>query len=194
MGDKRNRTKALIISKSLPLFGQKGFTQVTMKDVCEATGMSRGGLYSHFASTIDIFEEILKCITHNDAMEFTQGIREGKSAVEMLDIALESMESELIRSDNSLERAIYEFAAGVDKEFMQELNKKAEEKWKSLIEYGIIRKEFKEVDIDGITGSILYIYQGIRMWGSIVDMRPEMITAVIKNIRNQLVTEVNNEY
>lgn len=194
MGDKRERTKAMIISKSLPLFSQKGFAKVTMKDICDATGMSRGGLYSHFSSTIEIFEEILKFITQNDSMEFARGICEERPAVEMLDNALESMESELIDSDSTLERAIYEFAIGVDKDFMQELNYKAEEKWKSLIEYGISRGEFKEVDIDGVIGIILYVYQGIRMWSDIVDMRPVTIKAVLKNIRNQLVMEENNEY
>ena len=82
----------------------------------------------------------------------------------------------------------------IHKDFMQELNYKAEEKWKSLIEYGISRGEFKEVDIDGVIGIILYVYQGIRMWSDIVDMRPVTIKAVLKNIRNQLVMEENNEY
>lgn len=193
MGDKRERTKAMIIHESLQLFGQKGFTRVTMKDICEATGMSRGGLYSHFASTTEIFEEILNGVTQNDSMDFAKGILEEKSAVEMLDQALESMESELILSDNTLERAIYEFAMGVDRDFMQELNSKAEAKWKSLIEYGIGRGEFENVDTDGIVGIILYVYQGIRMWSDIVDMRRSTVTAVLKNIRNQLVAENRNE-
>lgn len=187
MGDKKERTKAIIIDKSWELFTQKGFTQVTMKDVCEATGLSRGGLYSHFSSTAQIFEEILSSITQNDAMNFVQGIEEEKSAVEMLDQALASMEEELMDADDSLSRAIYEFAAGVDQDFMQKLNRRAEDKWRALIEYGIYRGEFRQVDITGIVGTILYVYQGIRMWNNIVDMKPEVIKAVIKNIRDQLV-------
>lgn len=187
MGDKKDRTKAVIINKSWELFTQKGFAQVTMKDVCEVTGMSRGGLYSHFSSTAQIFEEILSGITQNDAMNFVQGIEEEKSAIEMLDQALERMEAELMNTDDSLSRAIYEFAAGVNQDFMQELNRKAEDKWRALIEYGIYRGEFRQVDVVGIIGMILYVYQGIRMWNNIVDMKPEVIKAVMKNIRDQLV-------
>lgn len=34
---------------------QKGFTAVTMSDLCDASGLSRGGLYRHFSSTKDVF-------------------------------------------------------------------------------------------------------------------------------------------
>ena len=37
-----------------------GFKQVTMKDICEATQLSRGGLYSHFSSTGEVFKALLE--------------------------------------------------------------------------------------------------------------------------------------
>lgn len=40
------------------LFAREGFNKITMKDICEATGMSRGGLYSHFGSTREVFDSI----------------------------------------------------------------------------------------------------------------------------------------
>ena len=40
-----------------------GFKQVTMKEICTATGMSRGGLYSHFSSTAQVFEALLEKMT-----------------------------------------------------------------------------------------------------------------------------------
>ena len=42
MATKRERTRESIIKESCTLFAGKGFKQVTMKDVCEITGMSRG--------------------------------------------------------------------------------------------------------------------------------------------------------
>ena len=39
------QTRERIKKKSLALFSQKGFKEVTMKDICEITGLSRGGLY-----------------------------------------------------------------------------------------------------------------------------------------------------
>ena len=42
MNSKKERTRELILNKSYELFAKNGFKQITMKDVCEATGLSRG--------------------------------------------------------------------------------------------------------------------------------------------------------
>ena len=70
MSGKKERTREMIISTSYGLFAKYGFNKITMKDVCEATGMSRGGLYSHFSSTKDLFEAILVKINQKDEMDF----------------------------------------------------------------------------------------------------------------------------
>ena len=67
MVTKGEQTRDFILKKSYALFVRKGFKSVTMKDVCEITGMSRGGLYSHFSSTGEIFEAILKGMTQKGA-------------------------------------------------------------------------------------------------------------------------------
>ncbi|MBP3296681.1 MAG: helix-turn-helix transcriptional regulator, partial [Lachnospiraceae bacterium] len=67
---KGEKTRESIIDASYALFALKGFKQVTMKDVCEATGMSRGGLYSHFSATDQLFEAVLEKITEKSAMDF----------------------------------------------------------------------------------------------------------------------------
>lgn len=59
MGQKGEETKAAIRKAALVLFIQKGFKDVTMKDICEATGHSRGGLYMHYGSTKQVFAEII---------------------------------------------------------------------------------------------------------------------------------------
>ena len=45
MSAKGDKTKELICSEAYKLFAEKGFKEVTMKDICEKTGLSRGGLY-----------------------------------------------------------------------------------------------------------------------------------------------------
>ena len=39
---------------------EKGYKQVTMKDIVDACGISRGGLYLYFQNTGEVFEEVLK--------------------------------------------------------------------------------------------------------------------------------------
>ena len=69
MANKGEKTREMILARAYKLFAEKGFKQVTMKDVCEVTNMSRGGLYSHFSSTGELFEALLEVITQNDEMD-----------------------------------------------------------------------------------------------------------------------------
>ena len=47
MSKKGSETKRLIKEQAYKLFAIRGFKDVTMKDICEITGLSRGGLYRH---------------------------------------------------------------------------------------------------------------------------------------------------
>lgn len=57
---KGSETKRLIKEQAYKLFAIRGFKDVTMKDICEITGLSRGGLYRHYDSTDQIFSEIIE--------------------------------------------------------------------------------------------------------------------------------------
>ena len=59
MGKKGLKTKETIRQQAYRLFAEKGFKAVTMTDICEKTGLSRGGLYRYYAGTEQIFLEIL---------------------------------------------------------------------------------------------------------------------------------------
>ena len=63
MSSRGDRTKQDIREKAYQLFAQKGFKEVTMKDICELTGLSRGGLYRHYESTEQIFLEIVNAFS-----------------------------------------------------------------------------------------------------------------------------------
>ena len=93
MISKKERTRESILDTAYELFARDGFNKVTMKDICEATGMSRGGLYSHFGSTRELFEAILEKINQKDEMNFQKEIEDGMSATDILDRALVLMRS-----------------------------------------------------------------------------------------------------
>ena len=79
MGKKGEETKSLIKQKAYHLFSQKGFKEVTMKDICQATGLSRGGLYRHYESTEQIFSEILDSfldVQNRDFMREINNVRQ----------------------------------------------------------------------------------------------------------------------
>ena len=189
MPTKRERTRISILNAAYPLFAEKGFKQVTMKDVCEVTGMSRGGLYSHFSGTDKLFEALLEHITETDAMDFSSETEKGTSAVKILEGALRQMENEMKHPEDSLSIAMYEYAETVDADMMDHYNRIAVEKWTGLIHYGIDRGEFCEVDVREIVNIILYSYQGVRMWNRIIAMKPETFHSIVTFIKKQLIGE-----
>ncbi len=186
MATKGEQTRDFILKKSCELFAGKGFKQVTMKDVCEITGMSRGGLYSHFSSTKEIFEAILKDMTQKDQLDFQGEIKKGFSAVTIMDNALNLLEKEMGDSDASLSEAMYEYSETVGSDMMAELNEISVKNWSALIRYGIKTGEFNEVDVSEIVSILLYSYQGIRMWSRIIPVSSKTIRSVVMNIKRQL--------
>ncbi len=186
MGNKKEQTREMILDASYPLFAKDGFNKITMKDICEATGLSRGGLYSHFSGTGEIFEAILSKLNEKDEMDFQKEMDEKKSAPEILERALSLMEYEMKHSEDSLSLAMYEYAGTVSEDVMGQFTETGEKKWTDLINYGIRRKEFKKVDVHEIVSIILYAYQGVRMWSRIIKMTNGTFHAVTEHIRKQL--------
>ena len=163
-----------------------------MKDICEATNLSRGGLYSHFSSTRELFEAILEKINQKDEMNFQEEMERGVSATQILQNALVLMEDEMNHPEDSLSLAMYEYAGSVETDLMDHFNKIGEDKWTALIEYGITRGEFRNVNVCEIVNIILYAYQGVRMWSRIVTMTSETFESITSHIKNQLLKEENN--
>lgn len=187
MSDKKDKTREHILQVSYPLFAEKGFKQISMKDICQVSGMSRGGLYSHFSSTAQIFEEILKQITSSTTLDFQSQIANGVSATDILKKSFKQLEKEMLSPSDSLSLAIFEYSQTVDSALIQKLNKEAEEKWSSLFRYGIKKGEFlAEADIQALVNTLLYAYQGIRLWQRITPLSSKSVKSILRNIEKQL--------
>ena len=189
MAGKAEKTREYILDEAFKLFCEKGFKQVTMKDICEITGMSRGGLYSHFASTSEVFEALLERIATKDSMDFEKEIKAGTPARKILKNALSQMETEIKNPEESLSIAMYEYADSTDSNVMVAMNKNAVKRWTSLINYGIKSGEFEKVNVSEIVNVILFSYQGIRMWSRIAPLETKTYKSVLKHIEKQLISE-----
>lgn len=107
---KSEKTKSMILEKATELFTQKGYSAVTMKDVCEATGISRGGLYRHFGSTGEMLALIIREEQQNADNELRKCLAEGKSALQILDALIETHTRFLLSSKSALELAANQYA------------------------------------------------------------------------------------
>lgn len=187
MGVKGDKTKQLICSEAYKLFAKKGFKTVTMKDICESTGLSRGGLYRHFESTEQIFMEIISEFTNRQQNEFREKINENISAVSILNNILTKYEEEMLNSEDSLSIAICEFFSSEnisrDKNLIECQYLFSKQMWVELIEYGISKDEFKKVDAEAVFDLIVFSYQGVRLYGRLMNIDTETPGRIIKEIK-----------
>lgn len=115
MSSRGDAAKVRILQSAQALFSQKGYCAVTMQDVCEATGFSRGGLYRHYSSCEDIFVDI---ILQEQAYAYSE-LQRAKA----LDVGPERIMRHYLRSrmrilsqaGNTFDVAVSEFAANSEK-------------------------------------------------------------------------------
>ncbi len=55
-----NETKQKILDVSLDLFSQKGFSAVSIRDICKSVGIKESSVYYHFKNKQSIFNELLQ--------------------------------------------------------------------------------------------------------------------------------------
>lgn len=196
MNKRGNETRRLILNNAYGLFAKKGFKEVTMKDICDCTGLSRGGLYRHYDSTKQIFAEILKELLQNQEDEFSEKINHHESAVSILESVLQRYQMEMLDSGNSLSIAIYEFyslpqeKSGSNALLHQYLLSK--EMWSRLIQYGMDRKEFRQVDIPAVFDMIVFSYQGVRMYSRLMPLDRDIPCRITGQIKALLLPSVNS--
>ena len=194
MENKRGKeTRQLIKKYSFALFAEKGFKQVTMKDICEVTKLSRGGLYCHYGSTQDIFKEILNDMMSQQENTFSKKISQNLPAKEILNDVLKIYEEEILDSQSSLSLAIYEyFSIKENAETQNELYMQylwSLNVWKELIEYGIKKDEFNNVDFLSVFNLIIFSYQGVRMYSKLMPIDETIPKRIIEQIKKILIKE-----
>lgn len=191
MSKKGDMTKATIRKAALLLFVQKGFKDVTMKDICEATGLSRGGLYLHYGSTKQIFSDIINEIMSGLENEVTVKMENGQSATYILDELLDRYQTEMLDRSGSLGLAFYEYYSSIplsDDNAMLKQYYISKSMLCNLIQYGISKGEFKQVNIKAVVDLLLFSYQGVRMLSNIMPLDDDKISIdMISEIRTMLV-------
>ncbi len=193
MTNKRGEeTRQLIKKSACSLFAGKGFKQVTMKDICEAANLSRGGLYCHYGSTREIFREIINDFMIQQGDSFSEKIEHQLSAKEILNEVLEKYKNEMLDSQSSLSLALYEYFSIDNTETRNELCAQytaSFNAWQTLLEYGIKNGEFHHVDIKSVFDLIIFSYQGVRMYSKIMPIDEDIPQRIIDQIKKIIVKE-----
>ena len=190
MGKKSEETKRRIREGACALFAKKGFKNVTMKDICEETGLSRGGLYRYYESTYQIFSDIADELMSAQDHELWDQMEREVPAPRILDRILERYRQEMLDSGASLSVAIYEFhsehAQDGGENMLQQQYRASAEMWEAFIDYGIRRGEFREVNGKEVADILIFAYQGVRMYSTILPLEEEIPRRIVEHVKKVL--------
>ncbi len=167
MSDKSVQKQKYIIETARTVFMEKGFKEVTMKDIVEACGISRGGLYLYFQNTAELFQAVLK-LEHEDTDDVFDGnIPKEATPGDILALFLKEQKRELLNKKPSLNMAIYEYFFKTKVPTKDNLLKKQFDGGvyviERLIEAGTKTGEFYCEDPRGAARNIMYVLEGLKI-------------------------------
>ncbi len=196
MSEKSAQKRNLILENAKNVFVERGFKNVTMKDIIEASGISRGGLYLYFSSTKEIFLEVLKREATQDDNVFSENFTEETTAADILYLFLQEQKKELFRKKDNLTVAIYEYyfgesAQGKGKELKKQFDK-ATKIVAKLIEAGVEEEVFYCEDCMGAALNIMYAFEGMKVASKTMGIKEAMVDKEIEYILGQL--EITKEF
>ena len=190
MGEKSVQKRKFILETARKVFVDKGFKKVTMKDIVEACEISRGGLYLYFDNTSQIFLEVMKLESQEADDVFSDSITEDATAADILLLFLQEQKKELLRKNDTLTQAIYEFY------FQNQLGKKdnilkrqfdsAVKIIEKLIETGTDNGESYCEDCKGTARNIMFVLEGLKISAQTIGITAEAVDREILFILKSL--------
>lgn len=193
MGEKSVQKKRYILETARKVFVEKGFKKVTMKDIVEACNISRGGLYLYFDSTSKIFLEVMKLESEEADDVFSDRITEDATAADILILFLEEQKKELLRKQDTLTQATYEFYFETQPEKKDNVLKKqfdsASKVIEKLIEIGVENEEFYCEDCREAARNIMFVLEGLKICAQTIGITADTVDREIAYILRSLGVE-----
>ena len=191
MMQKGNQTKNRIIQAAKILFLEKGYASVTMSDVCEATKLSRGGLYRYFDSVEEIFMALLTDDKDSWQTEMEQAIKDGVPAATMLNCFLNRHCPAFQRASVVYLWLLMSFArdGNVQRSFITARYSYAVDMMEHLLRYGQLRGEFRQFDTRVKAEQLVIFIDGLKMACSVLSIPTEAVTKQTDTLLEELIKE-----
>lgn len=189
MAEKGDKTRQHIIQTAAGLFSRKGFTAVTMNDICVACDLSRGGLYRHFGSTREIFIEVLERDENDAGDSIDQAIALNLSAKKLLEGFFQLQKNDIAYNKNRIEVAVYEFSIACpdQREYLKERFHSIVKIFEKLIDYGQKRGEFREGDPMALAEHIVVFLEGLKLSAMIIDIDEDLLSKHFDILSRQII-------
>lgn len=186
----RNAKREMIIEKARKVFCQKGFLKVTMKDIVEACGISRGGLYLFFSSVEELFQAV---ITNRNISRFEivrNQLDSNATFEDVLDMYFNMQKERLLGMENSILMATYEYYSVHQNpsaiEFRDSQISCIRKTLIDILTLGVKQGAVQNEKIDSIADGYMYLIEGMSVFGMFHNISEADIDAQIRLMKAML--------
>jgi len=187
MEKKSNAKRELILSKAKQVFLRKGFATVTMKDIIEECGISRGGIYLYFQSVDEIFMHVIEAHSQQKIREAKQYITSDMTFEQVINEFLAKQKKRLMNLENSFLVAMYEYRFAYrneeHKDFFQNQFTYTKNIVVDILNFGFKERGFVNHNVDMLATSIVLLIEGISMLAIVVGVPEAFIDKQIMSIK-----------
>src|SRR5688572_21044560 len=186
--------KELILQKAAAMFRQKGFAATSMRDLAETVGIEAASLYNHIRSKNEILEAICFDVANRFNTNMTVIETEHQNSIWKIETLLRFHIRQMIEK--------YEEVYVSDREWkhleepylsnFQNQRRNYRKKFASIIEEGIQKNEFKNIDAPTAVLIMLHAVSGIESWHRSKEKIPgelledNMVQILVDGLRRQV--------
>ena len=188
MSARGDAARRRIMDCAKQLFSQKGYGSVSMQDICAATGLSRGGLYRHYASTAAIFAAIINDEQLSALASLERAVQDRVPPSKMLYTFVASRMRRMVEGDISFENAVSEFAASSE-EGAALIRRRAETSVRILgemLHLGSESGDFSCDDAENTAKNILWMLEGMAKHAALMPIDQSCADAQMKLIEKMI--------
>ena len=197
--ERRKAKREAILDSARTVFCRKGLIGVTMKDIIEECGISRGGIYLYFDSVDAIFVETVKQRTNRKSDSIRQAIKDNMPFDELLNAYFVGHKDRLLNyMGNSMLRSMYEYffthKAEEDQKFQQEQLAHVKLTICEILQLGVRQGVLRNHAMDEIAENFMFVIEGLSVLALIGGITEEHIDRQINIMCSLLPRENRRQY
>lgn len=193
MSEKTDQKRQLIVESAAGIFSEKGYKTVTMKDIVEASDISRGGLYLYFSCVEDVFLAVLDMKEKAAEEEFSPDALANASGGEILLWFLKTQKKEILKKKDSLLMAKYEYAFSCKEKRQTAFLKKEMDKavlvLQNILERGTENGEFACFDPKNEAKDMMYAIEGMKLMSLTTGISEKRVDSEFLHMMERIVIE-----
>lgn len=195
--EQRNAKRDMIIEKAREVFCRKGFLSVTMKDIVEACGISRGGLYLYFSSVEELFQAV---ITNRNMSHFEtvrKQVEMNADFYTLLDMYFNMQKERMLQMENSILMATYEYYSvhhdQADIEFRSSQIACIKKTIRDILNLGVQQGAIENNNVEDIIENYMFLIEGMSVFGMFNNISEAQIESQIHLMKSILRLKTKGE-